>query len=248
MSHMHDDHLAFLEWRANQNQLRSENKALTSKLFDIQVELDMYKDAYQFSWLGFPIIRFPDDIVAYQELVWDLNPQKIIEVGVARGGSVILSASILKLLGPSGHVLGVDIDIRKHNRDRIEAHPVADRISLIEGSSVEDSTLVEVKDWLQGSLADIIVLDSNHTHDHVLNELKAYSSLVRVGGYLVLPDTAIEFFPPGYYSDRDWDKGNNPLTALQEFLAEHQNFAIDTARSTKAAITETPSGYVKRIS
>jgi cephalosporin hydroxylase len=181
-------------------------------------------------------------------LVWDLNPQKIIEVGVARGGSVILSASILKLLGPSGHVLGVDIDIRKHNRDRIEAHPVADRISLIEGSSVEDSTLVEVKDWLQGSLADIIVLDSNHTHDHVLNELKAYSSLVRVGGYLVLPDTAIEFFPPGYYSDRDWDKGNNPLTALQEFLAEHQNFAIDTARSTKAAITETPSGYVKRIS
>ena len=247
MSHMQDDHLTFLEWRAKQTQLRAENEALTAKLFNIQVELDKYKYAYQFSWLGIPIIRFPDDVVAYQELVWDLNPKKIVEVGVARGGSVILSASILKLMGTDGQVLGVDIDIRKHNRDRIEAHPVADRISLLEGSSTDEDTLSGVRGWLQASLADIIVLDSNHTHDHVLNELKAYSSLVRVGGYLVLPDTAIEFFPEGYYSDRDWDKGNNPLTALKEFLAGASNFAVDEERSTKAAITETPSGYVKRI-
>ena len=227
---------------------KSQDVELTNDLMEIQIRLDEYKYAYQFSWLGIPIIRFPDDIVVFQELVWELQPERVIEVGVARGGSVILTASLLKMAGGNGRVLGVDIDIRSHNRTRIENHPMSDVVDLVEGSSIGAETLKAVDAWLKDDEADIVVLDSDHTHDHVLGELSAYGNRLRVGGYLVLPDTAIENFPPGYYKDREWDKGNNPMTALHAFLKTNPNFQIDEYLSHKAAITESPRGYVRKVS
>jgi cephalosporin hydroxylase len=184
----------------------------------------------------------------YQELMWDLKPKRVIEGGVARGGGVVFSASILKLLGGDGEVLGVDIDIRAHNRSRIEAHPTFDRVSLIEGDSTSLETHSAVQQWLNGRRADIIVLDSNHTHQHVLAELELFAPYLRDGGYFVLPDTVIEFFPEGYFSDRPWDRGNNPLTAVREFLSTHEEFELDAGISSKAAISESPFGYLRKKS
>ncbi len=246
---MKDDRIQFESSKQENLIARSNDAGLRAKLLDAQISLDKYKFGYQFSWLGLPIIRLPDDIVVFQQLVWELKPSRIIEVGVARGGSVLLSASLLEILGvPGGKVIGVDIEIRPHNRDAIENHPLAARIELIEGDSVNVKTLNHVESALQGEEADIVVLDSNHTHDHVLRELEFYSRLLRVGGYLVCPDTVIEHFPPGHFADRPWDVGNNPLTAVFEFLSKNRNFTIDTRYSSLAAISESPSGYLVRNS
>jgi cephalosporin hydroxylase len=184
----------------------------------------------------------------FQELVWDLKPKVIVEIGVARGGSVILSSSLLHLLGNGGRVFGLDIDIRAHNRVAVENHMLSKNITLIEGDSTSPQIIENLRNELGQDLIDILVLDSNHTHDHVYSELNAYAGLVRVGGYIFLPDTVIEHFPKGYYSStRQWDVGNNPMTALSLFLEENSNFRIDEVRSSKAAITESPKGYIVRV-
>lgn len=206
-----------------------------------------HRYSYHFKWMGMPIIQYPQDIVAMQELIWEIQPEFIIETGVARGGSLVFYASILKLLGGKRKVVGIDIDIRKHNRDRIEAHPMFDYIELIEGSSIDSSTFDNVNNIVKNANGPIIVvLDSNHTHEHVLKELELYSEIVTQGSFLVVFDTHCEFLPQELLSDRPWGKGDNPYTAVEEFLAKDKRF-VRIPFEDKFQITAAPHGYLKKI-
>lgn len=210
-------------------------------------EITRHKYAYNFTWMGRPIIQFPQDMVAMQEIVWSVRPDLIVETGVAHGGSLIYYASLLELLGGDGRVVGVDIDIRAHNRAEIERHPMSHRIDLVQGSSVDPATAARVRELAQGRQRVLVVLDSNHTHDHVLRELELYSPLVPKGSYVVVFDTVIEDMPPGFFPDRPWDRGNNPKTAVWEFLKAHPRFQIDRAIQDKLLITVAPDGYLKCV-
>jgi cephalosporin hydroxylase len=223
------------------------DEQLKRKSLDWMLHADRYKYTYNYTWLGRPIIKFPGDILVMQELIWRVQPDLIIETGIAHGGSIIFSASMLELLGGDRLVLGIDIDIRKHNREEIERHPMMTRIRMIEGSSVSEETLALVRAEAGRRRKVMVFLDSLHTHDHVARELALYAPLVSVGSYLVLPDTFIEYFPKGYYANRPWDVGNNPMTALREFLAGDSGFEIDRAVCDKLMITEAFDGYLKRI-
>ena len=203
-----------------------------------------HKYPYSFTWLGRPIIQFPQDIVAMQEIIWNTKPDLIIETGIAHGGSLIFHASMLALNGGDGQVLGIDIDIREHNRVEIESHPMFSRITMFEGSSIEQEMLDRVKQFAANKERIMIVLDSNHTHDHVLRELELYASLVTKGCYLVVMDTIIEDMPAGFYHDRPWDIGNNPKTAVWEFLKQSDRFVIDRDIQSKLLITGAPDGYL----
>jgi cephalosporin hydroxylase len=202
--------------------------------------------SYNFTWMGRPIIQYPQDIVAMQELIWDIKPDLIIETGVAHGGSLIFYSSILELIG-KGQVLGIDIDIRKHNRIEIENHPMFKRIKMIEGSSISADTLKQVEEIAVGMNVVMVLLDSNHTHEHVLEELKLYSKFVSVNSYCVVFDTIVEDVEKGNYNNRPWDVGNNPKTAVFEFLKTNSNFEIDKAIDNKLLISVAPGGYLKRV-
>ena len=243
-----DDYQEFRDTNVRNNIQRQLDVKLKEQLLQVQIELDRYKFGYTFEWLGVPIIRLPDDIVVFQELVFQVKPRIILEIGIARGGSVILSSSLVELLGNNGRVIGVDIDIRSHNLERIKAHRMYKNITLIEGNILNKDTIKELTENLGQARVDILVLDSNHTHEHVLEELQLLSGFVAVGGYIVLPDTVIEDFPQGYYSDnRPWDVGNNPKTALLEFLSNNNKFEKDLHFSSKAALSESPDGYIRKI-
>ena len=207
-----------------------------------------YKYTYNFSWLGRPIIQFPQDMVAIQELIWSIKPQVIVETGIAHGGSLIFHASILELIGQPAKVVGVDIDIRKHNREALESHPLIHRIDLVEGSSIDQETIVNIRNLTDGLAPAFVILDSNHTHDHVLAELDAYSSLVDEGSYVVVLDTVVDHMPDDMFPDRPWGPGNNPNTAVQEFLAKNKRFEIDSDIEAKMLITSGTGGYLKCIS
>lgn len=204
-----------------------------------------HKYTYNFSWLGRPIIQFPQDLAALQEIIWDTKPDLIIETGIAHGGSLIFHASMLQLLGNDGRVLGVDIDIRDHNRAEIEAHPMFERIEMIQGSSIDGSTADQVRMIAGGAKRVMVVLDSNHTHAHVERELELYAPLVTKDCYLVVCDTLIEDMPAGSFPDRPWDKGNNPATAVREFLSATDRFEVDTTIDAKLQISVAPGGYLK---
>jgi cephalosporin hydroxylase len=208
--------------------------------------------SYNFSWLGRPIIQYPQDIVAAQQLVWTVQPDLVIETGIAHGGSLVLWASLLELNaacgGPDGRVLGIDIEIRPHNRAAIEAHPLARRITMIEGSSVDDGVLETVRKAVAGRDRVLVSLDSNHTHDHVLAELRAYAPMTSVGSYCVVFDTVIENLGSGMFPDRPWDVGDNPMTAVREFLRDHPEFEVDERVEDALMITAAPGGYLRRIS
>ncbi len=219
------------------------------------------KYSYNFSWLGRPIIQYPQDMVAMQELIWDIKPDLIIETGIAHGGSLILSASMLALLDlceaidtgatldprqSRRKVLGIDIDIRAHNRAAIEAHPMASRIQMIQGSSIASEVVEQVRQVAQGYDRILVCLDSNHTHAHVLAELKAYAALTSVGSYCVVFDTIIEDMPKEMFPDRPWGPGDNPKTAVWEYLKTHPEFEIDKSIQHKLLITVAPDGYLKR--
>jgi cephalosporin hydroxylase len=205
-----------------------------------------YEYVYHFKWLGLPIIQLPADIVALQEIIWKTKPDLIIETGVARGGSMVLYASMLELIGGRGRVIGIDIDIRSRNRRAIESHRLAKRIKLIEGSSTSDATLRKVKALARGRKRVLVVLDSNHTHEHVARELDLYSPLVKKGGYLLVFDTAIEHMPAGYFKDRPWDRGNNPMTAVREFLVRNKRFVVDR-EFDKLLLSAAPDGYLRCV-
>lgn len=218
---------------------------LTRELFD---RVNGHGYSYNFSWLGRPIIQFPQDLMAIQEVVWRVRPQVIVETGIAHGGSLIFSASMLELLGGTGRVLGVDIDIRAHNREAIEAHPMARRITMIEGSSVDPDVVAEVA--RQVACTDgpvLVILDSMHTHEHVLAELEAYAPLVTPGSYLIVLDTVIEDMAVDAFPDRPWSRGDNPKTAVHEFLRGSGRFEIDHEMSDKLVLTVAPDGYLKCI-
>jgi cephalosporin hydroxylase len=224
------------------------DEELKKKSLDWMLHADKYKYTYNYSWMGRPIIKYPSDIVATQQIVWDVKPDLIIETGIAHGGSLILSASLLELIGGPGRVLGIDIDIREHNRKEIEAHPMMKRIDMIEGSSVADDVMARVRAAAAKAKCVMVFLDSLHTHDHVLKELELYAPLVSVGSYMVLPDTFIEYFPKGYYAhNRPWDVGNNPMTALRAFLEKNKDFEIDRELCDKLMITEAFDGYLRRV-
>ena len=201
-----------------------------------------------FSWLGRPLIQLPSDAMAMQEIIWAVKPDLIIETGVAHGGSVVLSASLLELLG-HGEVLGIDIDIRPHNRQAIEAHPLAHRISLIEGSSTDPAVVAQVRERAAGKARVMVCLDSNHTHEHVLAELEAYAGLVSVDSYCIVFDTFVEDMPADHvWTDRPWGKGNNPKTAVREWLQSHPEFEIDHSIENRLLVTSAPDGFLRRVS
>lgn len=225
-------------------------------------ETNRYNYTYNFSWLGLPIIQYPQDMVAVQELIWQVKPDLVIETGIAHGGSLILSSSVLAMIDMSEaisegrsfdprisrrKVLGIDIDIRAHNRSRIEKHPMASRIQMIQGSSIEASVVDQVRAIAKDYRNILIFLDSNHTHDHVLAELEAYAPLTSVGGYCVVFDTLIEDMPAAMFANRPWGPGNNPKTAVWQFLKSNPDFRIDTDIQNKLQITVAPDGYLKRI-
>ncbi|MBN2515980.1 MAG: cephalosporin hydroxylase family protein [Deltaproteobacteria bacterium] len=205
------------------------------------------KYSYNFSWMGRPIIQYPQDMVAMQEIIWKVRPDLIIETGIAHGGSLIFYASMLELLGGDGQVLGIDIDIRKHNREEIENHPMYKRITMIEGSSIEKSVAQHVHDFAKGKNKVLVCLDSMHTHNHVLKELEIYSPLVTKDSYLVVFDTIVEDMPEDIFTDRPWGRGNNPKTAVWEFMKTNDRFVIDTEIENKLLITVAPSGYLRCI-
>jgi cephalosporin hydroxylase len=210
------------------------------------------KYSYNFSWLGRPIIQYPQDIVAMQELIWLLQPELIVETGIAHGGSLIFSASMLELNAACGgpadaRVVGVDIDIRAHNRKAIEAHPMFRRITMFEGSSVAPDVVAQVAAMAAGRKSVLVCLDSNHTHDHVLAELEAYAPMTTVGSYCVVFDTIVENLPASLSGDRPWGPGDNPMTAARRYLADHPEFEIDHRVDAKILIGVAPHGYLRRV-
>jgi len=217
---------------------------LTRQWFDRSCQQEY---SYNFSWMGRPIIQFPQDILAMQELIWSIKPNLIIETGIARGGSLIFYASMLELLGEDGIVLGIDIDIRQHNRVEIEQHPMFKRITMIEGSSIDAETAEQVHMLAEGKKRVLVVLDSNHTHEHVAKELEYYAPLVSVDSYIVVFDTVIEDMPSDFFPDRPWGKGNNPKTAVDEFLKTTDQFIVDEEISNKLLISVAPRGYLRRV-
>ena len=219
---------------------------LQAKAMDWMLGSCKHGYTYNFSWLGVPVIQFPQDLMALQEIVTSTRPEVIVETGVAHGGSLVFSASLLALLGGEGRVVGVDVDIRPHNRERLETHPLSKYITLIEGSSIDKSVLSQVREIVDERRV-LVVLDSNHTHAHVLRELELYSPMVREGGYVVVFDTALEDAPKEMADDRPWGPGNSPRTAIAEFLEDNSRFQIDRALGGKLHITVSPDGYLKCI-
>lgn len=250
----------------NERKARISDYELDTEFFNLSqqwLETSMRKKyVYNFEWLGRPIIQYPQDMVAMQELIWQVKPDLIIETGIAHGGSLIMSASLLAMLdycdaAENGHlldpanprrkVLGLDIDIRTHNRTTIEAHPMAKRIDMIQGSSISPEVITQVLEYAKGFKCILVCLDSNHTHDHVLAELEAYAPLVTLGSYCVVFDTFVEDMPDDLFPDRPWRPGNSPKTAVWKYIKAHQEFVIDKSIQHKLLITVAPEGYLKRI-
>lgn len=238
------------------------NQELQAAAKDFMLLSTNPKYSYNFKWLGRPIIQYPQDMVAVQELIWSVKPDIIVETGIAHGGSLVLSASILAMLDyadafaaremldpskPKRKVVGVDIEIRPHNREALERHAMRPRMELIEGSSIDPSIVKQVKAHVEGRERVMVFLDSNHTHDHVLAELMAYAPLVSPGSYCVVFDTIVEDLPDGMFPNRPWDKGNNPKTAVWEFLKDHPEFEVDRTIENKLLITVAPDGFLKRV-
>ncbi|MEI2300709.1 cephalosporin hydroxylase family protein [Ensifer sp. MJa1] len=239
----------------------AENRELNESAADFLRQSIGPKYSYNFHWMGRPIIQYPQDMVAMQEIIWATRPDLVIETGIAHGGSLILSASMLALLDmqdaietgtsfdprqSSRKVLGIDIDIRAHNRAAIEAHPMASRIEMIQGSSIAQEVIDQVKAFAKPYSRILVCLDSNHTHDHVLAELEAYAPLTSAGSYCVVFDTVVEDLPSEAYPDRPWGKGDNPKTAVWKYLETHPEFEIDHSIDQKLMITVAPDGFLKR--
>jgi cephalosporin hydroxylase len=244
-------------WMDDTQEFNERNRTFVRRMADDEQLRDLTNEwlnaatrheySYHFTWLGRPIIQFPQDIVATQEIIWRVRPDLIIETGIARGGSLIFSASMLELLGGDGLVVGVDVDIREHNRVEIERHPLSKRIRMIQGSSVDESVVGQVQGYVEGRSTVLVMLDSNHTHEHVLSELKLYSPFVTPGSYVIVYDTIVEQMPDDMYPNRPWRRGDNPLTAVKEFLAQNNDFEVDREVEEKLLITVAPGGYLRRI-
>lgn len=236
----------YAEVRSNIEEMRRD-QALSDLSRDWMRESAAHKYTYNFTWMGRPIIQFPQDLIAMQEIIWRAQPDLIIETGIAHGGSLVFYASMMAMMGGDGHVIGVDVEIRPHNRVEIESHPMVGRISMVEGSSIDPHTVAEVARLAEGKQRILVALDSNHTHDHVLQELKLYSPFVRQGSYLVVFDTIVEDLPECIAADRPWSKGNNPKTAVHEFLQTNERFVVDEDLEAKLLISVAPNGFLKCV-
>lgn len=236
----------FVEERDQRIAFNSGNQELQSAAQQFNTTSNKAQYSYNFSWMGRPIIQYPQDMIAMQEIIWSLKPDLIIETGIAHGGSLIYYSSLLELIG-KGEVLGIDIDIREHNRQEIESHPMYKRIKMIQGSSVDKNIVEEVKAYAAGKETVLVCLDSNHTHEHVLQELELYAPFVTRGSYLIAFDTIVEDLPDDYLPGRAWSRGNNPKTAVWKFLESHKEFEIDRTIDNKLLISVAPEGYLKRI-
>ena len=225
----------------------SNDKSLNNLSKKLISDSSKYEYSYHFKWLGLPIIQLPQDVLVMQELIWKIKPDVIIETGIARGGSLIFYASMLKLLGTTGFVIGVDIDIRSHNKKTLERHPFYNRIKLIQGSSIGTKTIRNVKKLIKNKKKILVVLDSNHSHDHVLQELNLYAPFVKKGSYVVVFDSIVQDMPSSFVKKRPWGIDNNPKTAIWEFLKTNQRFKIDKDIENKLLITYAPDGYLKCI-
>jgi cephalosporin hydroxylase len=217
-----------------------------------------HKYVYNWRWCGLPIIQLPPDVLETQEIVWRVRPDVIIETGVARGGSLTFNASLLALLDAAEatgrtpatsprRVIGIDIEIRPHNRQAIEAHPFAPMIELVEGSSVAPEIVADVRGRVRTGERVLVMLDSNHTHDHVLAELDAYAGLVTPGSYCIVQDTGIETAGADAFPDRPWGPGNSPASAVAAWLPRHPEFAIDARIDHKLLLSSSPGGYLRRL-
>ncbi len=222
----------------------AEVQAASRRLFELSCR---YRYSYNFTWMGRPIIQYPQDLVAMQELIWKVKPDLIVETGVAHGGSLVFYASMLELLGQPGQVLGIDIEIRPHNRTALEEHPLFRRLRLIEGSSVDESVVAQVRAEASKARQVLVVLDSNHSHAHVLKELELYSPLVKSGSYVVVFDTVVEDIDPALVQDRPWARGNNAKTAVHAFLRQNDRFVIDREIEQKLLLTVAPDGYLRCV-
>ncbi len=256
-----DDRREFAECCAEQIVAQGADERVRAATHEWMIATQPHQYSYHFSWLGLPIIQYPPDIVAMQELIWKVKPDLIIETGIARGGSLLLSASVLALLElsdaseagdqldpsvPRRHVLGIDIDIREHNRRAIEGHPLASRISAIEGSAVAPAVTEEARKRADGAERVMVFLDSNHTHEPVLAELNADAPFASSGSYCVVFDTVFEGIPDDMYPDRAWGLGNNPKTSVRECLAAHPEFSVDHAIDNQLLFSVAPEGYLRR--
>lgn len=241
-----DDRMQFEQDKRASAARMAVDQPLQREALDVLVHSDQHGWSYQWSWLGLPIIQMPPDVIAVQEVIWETRPQVIIETGVARGGSLIFYASILQLIG-EGKVIGVDIDIRAHNRAAIEEHPMAKRIELIQGSSVDAGIIRDIKSRIPAGARVMVILDSNHTHEHVYDELKLYAPLVTKGQFLIVADTVVEQIPAQTHRPRPWGPGNNPATALDAFLKEDKQFVRDPFVNAKLLISSSPGGYLRRV-
>lgn len=245
-SRAHDDRAAFAADQRKHARELAADAALLHRGYDLTVDLAAHKYTYLWNWLGVPIIQLPTDVVVMQEIIWETKPDVIVETGVARGGSLIFSASILQLLG-KGEVLGVDIEIRPHNRESIEQHPLSHRIRLIEGSSTDPQTIDRVRSAIPPNASVMVVLDSDHTHDHVIAELRAYAPLVTAGQFLIVADTGVGLEEASRLHFERWDATNNPRTAMDAFLRESNRFEADAFYNGKLVMTSSPGGYLRCV-
>jgi cephalosporin hydroxylase len=243
---MSDPISEFEEERRKLIEANSRNTPLKEAAYQFNELSNKAKYSYNFSWMGRPIIQYPQDMIAMQEIIWNIKPDLIIETGIAHGGSLVYYASLLELIG-KGEVLGIDIDIRSHNKKAIEAHTMFKRINMLEGSSVAQEMAKRVKPFTIDKEKILVCLDSNHTHQHVLDELNLYSPFVSVGSYLVVFDTIVEELPDAYLPNRSWGIGNNPKTAVHEFLKNNDSFEIDKSIDNKLLISVSPDGYLRRV-
>jgi cephalosporin hydroxylase len=226
---------------------QGKNEGLKNSAQNFMTESIKSQYSYNFTWMGRPVIQYPQDMMAMQELIWQVKPDLIIETGIARGGSLVFYASMLELIGGPGRVLGIDIDIREHNRKQIESHKMFKRIEMIEGSSVDPLTIEKVKKHSRDKKSIMAVLDSNHTHEHVYKELQLYSEFVTTGSYLVVFDSIVEYLPDDCVFDRPWSRGNNPMTAVDKWIMENKNFETDRRIDNKLLVSVAPKGYLKKI-
>ena len=230
---------------------------LWDKSLKWMIDVGRHRYSYNFQWLGRPIIQYPQDIVAFQEIVSQVRPDLIVETGIAHGGSLVLSASLLALLDvmegkdpreSTRKVIGIDIDIRDHNRKALDEHPLRYKMDLIQGSSIDSQIINQVYERAQGAERVLVSLDSNHTKDHVSKELDAYARLVSIGSYCIVFDTVVEFMPPEFTAGRDWGPGNSPMNAVDDFVRSHPNFEVDRSFDSRLLITVGRGGYLRRVS
>jgi cephalosporin hydroxylase len=231
-------------WRAS----LAADEALRRQAVDLQVAADDHSYTYTWEWAGVPVIRLPDDIMVLQELVWSYRPTRIVETGVARGGSMVLNAALQRMAGVEPHVLGIDIQILPHTRAALDGHPLAVGVTLHEGDSTDALAQSTTRAFLQGGERALLILDSNHSHDHVLAELRLLAPLLPAGSYVLVADTLVEEFPDNHFASRPWGRGNNPYTALRQFLAEESAYELDGSWSRRALLTEFRDGIVRKVS